>query len=231
MFPSEFTNRRLGLLLTAACVILFTITPAPAQTTSFTYQGRLQEGGSNANGNYDFQFTLWDAASSGTQQPQPSPITVTRTNVAVSNGTFTVQLDFGSNAFPSADRFLEISVRATGGGSFTLLSPRQPITSTPYAIRSLTASNVPSTNITGTLSVANGGTGLATLPPDGLLVGAGTSTPTSLAPGAKGNVVKSTGSAWASSAYRANEYDVENYASFESAVAAIGSSGGTHYIL
>src|SRR5207248_6265613 len=112
---------------------------AYAQGTTFTYQGRLQDAGTNANGSYDFQFTLWDASSAGTQEPQPTPVTVTRTSVAVTNGAFTVQLDFGASAFPGPSRFLETSVRLTGSGSFTLLSPRQPITSTPYAIRTLSA--------------------------------------------------------------------------------------------
>jgi len=58
-----------------------------AQTTSFTDQGKLSDGGGPATGSYDFQFTLWDALSGGTQQPQPSPVTVTKTNVAVSGGS------------------------------------------------------------------------------------------------------------------------------------------------
>ena len=37
------------------------------QTTAFTYQGRLTDGGAPANNNYDLQFTLWDAAVAGTQ--------------------------------------------------------------------------------------------------------------------------------------------------------------------
>jgi hypothetical protein len=110
-----------------------------AQTTAFTYQGRLTDGGMPANGTYDVQFTLWDAATGGTQQPQPSAVTVTKSSVAVSGGVFTVQLDFTVNAFPGADRFLEISVRPAGGATFTTLSPRQQISSTPYAIRTLNA--------------------------------------------------------------------------------------------
>jgi hypothetical protein len=35
------------------------------------YQGKLNDSGNPANGNYDFQLTLWDALSGGTQQPQP----------------------------------------------------------------------------------------------------------------------------------------------------------------
>jgi hypothetical protein len=111
-----------------------------AQTRSFTYQGRLTDGGTPANGTYEIQFTLWDATVGGTQQPQPAPVIITRTNVQVSAGAFTVQpLDFGAIAFPGADRFLEISVRRNAIDPFTTLSPRQQITSTPYAIRSLTA--------------------------------------------------------------------------------------------
>src|SRR6266851_283862 len=104
-----------------------------AQTTSFTYQGRLTDGGTPANASYDFQFTLWDAVSGGTQQPQPGPITITRSAVLVSAGTFSVQLDFGAAAFPGADRFLEVGVRPASIGTFTTLLPRQQITGTPYA--------------------------------------------------------------------------------------------------
>src|SRR5438128_10139894 len=51
------------------------------QTTSFTYQGRLTDGGTAANGNYDLQFTLFDASSGGTQISS----TQTINTVAVSN--------------------------------------------------------------------------------------------------------------------------------------------------
>src|SRR5437588_7554639 len=117
--------------LVALLVVLFILlspSPALAQSTMFTYQGRLQDTGTPANGSYDLQLTLWDAPSGGTQQPQPSPVTVTRTSVLVTGGIFTAQLDFGANAFPGADRFLEIGVRPAGGASFTILSPRQQTT-------------------------------------------------------------------------------------------------------
>ena len=108
---------------------------AAAQTSTFTYQGRLTDAGTAANGNYDFQFALFSAAGGGTQIGSP----LTRTNVAVSNGIFTVQLDFGTNGFPGADRFLEIGVRAASGGSFTTLVPRQQITASIYSIRTISA--------------------------------------------------------------------------------------------
>jgi len=130
-------------------LVFVSATFALAQTTSFTYQGRLSDGGTPASGTYDLQFTLWDALSGGTQQPQPAPVTVTRTSVLVTGGIFTVPLDFGATAFPGAARFLEISARLTGAPTFTTLSPRQQITSTPYAIRSLNASTADAVTVNG----------------------------------------------------------------------------------
>ena len=60
-----------------------------------------------------------------------------------------MQLDFGATAFPGANRFLEINARLTGVASFTTLSPRQQISSTPYAIRSLNASSADAVTVTG----------------------------------------------------------------------------------
>src|SRR5881394_2034930 len=110
-----------------ALVILFGARHAGAQSSSFTYQGRLTDGGTAANGNYDLQFALWDSASGGTQIGS----TVTLNTVAVSNGVFNVSLDFGAGSFNGANRFLEISARPISGGAFTVLTPRQPVTATP----------------------------------------------------------------------------------------------------
>jgi hypothetical protein len=49
----------------------------------------------------------------------------------VSNGLFTVTLDFGSE-FNGADRWLELAVRTNGGVAFTALTPRQAVMPTPY---------------------------------------------------------------------------------------------------
>ena len=107
-----------------------------AQTTAFTYQGSLNTSGTPASGNYDFQFALFDAASGGAQLGS----TLTRSTVAVANGVFAVSLDFGGQ-FPGANRFLDISVRTTGGGAFTSLIPRQLVNSAPYSVKSLNADN------------------------------------------------------------------------------------------
>jgi hypothetical protein len=136
--PLTFTNRKAFLLGAVGTVVLMLAGAARAQTTAFTYQGKLTDNGNPANGSYDLQFALFDAG--GTQIGS----TLTRSSINVSTGIFTVQLDFGVNAFPGANRFLEIAVRSAGGGSFTILSPRQQISSTPYAIHTLSATSADS---------------------------------------------------------------------------------------
>jgi YVTN family beta-propeller protein len=113
----------------------FQLSTAHAQGTAFTYQGRLNDGASGANGTYDVSFALYDALTVGTQQ---EPI-LTNSATAVSNGLFAVTLDFG-NQFTGANRWLEIGVRTNGNGTFSTLSPRQKITPTPYAIYANSAS-------------------------------------------------------------------------------------------
>ena len=115
---------------------LFLTTAINAQTTEFTYQGRLLSGTLPANGNFDFTFTLFDAITGGTQLGS----TVTLTAVDVNNGVFSVRIDFG-NQFPGAARFLEIGVKDSGGAAFAVLTPRQSISSAPYSIRSIDSTN------------------------------------------------------------------------------------------
>ncbi len=123
-----------------------------AQSTAFTYQGRLNDGANPANGSYDLTFALFDAGSTGAQLAG----TVTNQATAVSNGLFTVTLDFG-NQFPGANRWVEIAVRTNGVGTFSTLAPRQPITATPYALQAAnattagSASSVAAANLSGTL--------------------------------------------------------------------------------
>jgi hypothetical protein len=122
-----------------------------AQTTEFTYQGSLQNSSAPATGNFDFEFLLYDSLTGGVQQGA----TLTRGSVSVANGTFSVKLDFGSQ-FPGANRFLEIHVRPTGQPGITVLAPRQPIGSSPYAVQSLNATNA-TTATTATNAIQLGG--------------------------------------------------------------------------
>lgn len=132
-----FEGNRKSHLLMVFSLLLLTWGVAHGQTTSFSYQGRLTDGGNPATGNYDLQFALFDSLSGGTQIGTTQAVSA----VPVSGGVFTTQLDFGVGAFSGANRFLEISVRPAGGGSFTTLAPRQQISSMPYAIRTLSAAS------------------------------------------------------------------------------------------
>ena len=128
-------SRIIQMVILALLALLLTTTGAVADTpvgTKFTYQGRLTDGANPANGAYDFQFRLYDALTTG----NPEGVVVTKLAVNVSNGLFAVELDFGSAVFKGDARWLSIAVKKKGAASYTLLSPRQPINTTPYAISS-----------------------------------------------------------------------------------------------
>jgi hypothetical protein len=115
-----------------------------AQVTTFTYQGRLLDtNNSPANGLYDFRFTVY--VSQNNPGSVAGPILLPAT--PVTNGLFTVTLDFGgSYPFPGFDRWLGIEVRTNGSGPFAALSPRQEVTPAPYAI---TAQNLLNGGLSG----------------------------------------------------------------------------------
>jgi hypothetical protein len=123
---------------------------AQAQGTGFTYQGRLTDAGNPADGLYEMQFKLFDTGAIGTGIQQGSAITDSA--VQVTNGVFTVQLDFGPGVFDGSGRYLEIGIRpAASPNPFTVLSPRQPMSSSPYAVRSATAGSADTATNAGQL--------------------------------------------------------------------------------
>ena len=106
-----------------------------AQTTAFNYQGKLTDAGAAVQATYQMQFRLFDAVAGGSQ----IGATVENAAVSVEQGVFSVRLDFGAGAFSGADRYLEIAVRRNANESYTTLSPRQQIASSPYSIRTISA--------------------------------------------------------------------------------------------
>ena len=123
-----------------------------ANSRLLTYQGKLSDGAQPANGTYDLQFQLFDQPTGGTAWTS----LITLDDVPVTNGVFTVQLDLGANAqleggsvdylklnpkiMDAGNSFFEISVRAgTSTGAYTVLTPRQPLTAVPLAMRANTA--------------------------------------------------------------------------------------------
>lgn len=220
-----------GGILSGVLLCLFTVhcllLTVSAQTSSFTYQGKLTDAGVAANGTYDITFKLYDAFANGTQVGTD----IVRDNVVVSEGAFTVDLDFGTAAFASgASRFLQIEVRpGASTGAFTLLVPRQPVTSAPYGIRATNATTadslsptcmscvtdanintVSATKVTGVLAQANGGTGVTS-------------------PGAAGNFLRSDGTNWTSSPFQASDIPVLNN-SFIQNIPGIGTQSASFNI-
>jgi hypothetical protein len=115
------------------------------------------------------RFAIYDAAGGGNAGGS-----LTNAATPVTNGLFTVSLDFGAGVFTGADRWLEIGVRTNGAAIFTTLDSRQPLTPTPYAIYAgnagvaASAGAVSAANIVGKLAatqlssavVTNGASGL-----------------------------------------------------------------------
>ncbi len=116
--------------------------------TGITYQGFLKQNGVPGNGTFGMQFQLFDAMTGGTQIGPTLSL-----SVPVTNGQFTVALDFGASAFNGEARWLAITVQGTP------LSPRQEVRAAPYALFAPTAGTAASatsattaTNFTGSLA-------------------------------------------------------------------------------
>src|SRR5262249_229418 len=121
-------------------LVASTITTSFAQGRTFTYQGKLTDNALAANGSYDFQFILL----TGSPLTQVGP-PLFRPATTVINGIFTVQLNFstcpGNPFLRGSEMGLEIGVKGPVDRSYRILVPNQPITSSPYAIRSEASSS------------------------------------------------------------------------------------------
>jgi hypothetical protein len=121
--------------------------------TSWTYQGQLRRSGAAYTGTCNFQFSLWDAASAGTEVNTPQSIN----GVNVANGLFTVILDF-DDRFTGDARWLGTSVQCSGDGGFTPLDPRQPVTAAPYALSLRPGARIEGGSTSPILTVTNSST-------------------------------------------------------------------------
>ena len=132
------------LILNSLILVIFSSTAVfaggPADKT-MTYQGRLDDAGTAANGQYDFLIELHESESGNTPIGSPNEIL----DVTVADGYFTVELDYGEEPFFSqGPLWLEIGVRVhSGGGSYTTLSPRQKLTRPPFALTGWELRNFP----------------------------------------------------------------------------------------
>lgn len=131
-------------------------------------------------------------------------------SATVANGdivTYVIEAIDGSGA-PSGDWEATDGAWSTGGtltrGTLRASSTGARVsfaggTKRVFAIAPYDAVNL-ANDVTGTLPVANGGTGVATLAANNVLLGNGTSAVTTVAPGTTGNVLTSNGTTWQSTA-------------------------------
>lgn len=117
---------RVALFWTTVCLLIALRVVA----TPFVYQGRITDGTLPANGSYEFTFRVYDSLESGAQVGS----TVVLPSVGVTNGIFTVSLDFGEHVFTGANRWLEMAAKPFGSvADADVFVPRQAILPVPYA--------------------------------------------------------------------------------------------------
>jgi Chaperone of endosialidase len=133
MKKKESMNRK-SIFVSLLIILALSGIPTSAQTTQFTHQGAL----TIADGDYEFEFRLFDTPTVGGGAQQGATLQKLFPNtVHVTNNAFTVSLDFGDAVFKGDELYLETSWRPVGG-SFTVVSPREKLTAV-YANRSLSA--------------------------------------------------------------------------------------------
>ena len=146
------SSKKLILTLLLASAVAGWVCAAPLGT-AISYQGYLSDKGKPATDLYNLRFALYDAMTGGSLVGSPN--TVTLSSVPVTNGLFSVALDFGSSAFLGDRRWLEIEVAPNGSSSYTKLSPRTELRPDAYSLYALkadtatTVGSVPWSALTG----------------------------------------------------------------------------------
>ncbi len=93
-----------------------------AHAESFNYHGSLSAAGEPANGQYDLRLTLYSAAQGGSVVAGPIDVH----GVAVTDGNFSVPVDFGASLAGSAQTWLAVAVKS-GNGDWEALDSRSPV--------------------------------------------------------------------------------------------------------
>lgn len=137
-------------------------TEVSAQVDSrFTYQGELKDAGNPVSGVYDLRFRLYNAQV-GPAQVGPQ---VTVPGVAIVDGLFNAEVNFGPGVFTGAQLWVEIDSRPAGGGAYVTLAPRQRLNATPFSAYALAANTAASATTATTATTANNALNLNSQPP------------------------------------------------------------------
>jgi hypothetical protein len=138
------TRRILTILVLVLVLIVWPVEVSEAEPmgTAFGYQGHLYDTNEVANGEYDFEFGLYDSNDPCTGIQLGS--TIDLNEVEVVDGQFMVALDFGG-VFDGNAVWLEVGVRPgemNDPNGYTPLSPLQEVTPVPYAMHAKTAESI-----------------------------------------------------------------------------------------
>lgn len=139
-----------------------------AQSTAFSYQGRLVDDCCPATGYYDLMFRVYNSPDAVTPPNLQLGPVVTLNRVPVTNGLFSVKLDFGAGPVSTnLGRWLQIDARTNNPAlPMVSLSPRTELTPTPRSIFAYTAASAGVANIANVAtSVAGGAITATTLAP------------------------------------------------------------------
>ena len=98
----------------------------------FNYQGELTDGGSPANGIYDFQIRIYSDPLTGASFLNSQDVF----GITVTNGLFSLNnIDYGDATYNGDEIWLEIWVRQQGVGGLVKLDPRQRLHAVPYSVQ------------------------------------------------------------------------------------------------
>ena len=151
---SALTFRSLGLRgLYGIVLLISSLGSAKSQTlplgTAFSYQGVLTQDGKQATGLYDFRANLSTSPNGSTYVG-----TALLQAQGVTNGIFTLSIDFGHNVFNGQQYWLELDVSTNGVEGYTELVPLQPVAPVPYALYAQNAATALSAGTMETNSIS-----------------------------------------------------------------------------
>ena len=209
-----------GTTITSTAFNLLTADLASGLTTALTKDGQTTPTANIPMGT--FKITGLGAGSAATDAAQYGQLQNGATTIATVSGTDTLTgtLAPAITAYATGNLFSFVAVATNTGAATINLNSLGAKSITKSGTTALAAGDIVSGQLylieydgtrfqllnpsiptpSGILPVANGGTSLATLTANNVILGNGTSTPLFIAPSTSGNVLTSTGSTWASTA-------------------------------
>ena len=106
--------------LLATLILLILASPAPVLADPFLFRGQLEDGASKAQGHYALRLTLYAHEGAGERLAGPLELL----DVAVADGQFAEEVDFGELPWHLDEGWLEVAVKAGDAGNYVALGER-----------------------------------------------------------------------------------------------------------